>query len=149
MPTHTVSFNPFMEAPVSRFSRHLGLIALFLVLAGCNHTQPIYNVEQEAVPVSARQKVSTEQVGAIIVKVASNEGWIVEKTKPGLLHCKLNWREHTAVVDIVYSDKDYSIHHVSSENLKDQDGKIHRKYNERIHQLQDEIDRALSIILNG
>jgi len=123
------------------------LIVLFVMtvtFAACNRMEPVYNVEQDAVPTNAQQKLSSEQVGKIIAKAAIGKGWVVNEVKPGLLHCTLKWQDHLAAIDITYSKQDYSIELDSSQNLKESDGMIHKKYNQRVQDLQSDIDKKLS-----
>jgi hypothetical protein len=122
------------------------LFVIAMTCAACTRVEPVYNVEDAPVPVSTQQKLSSEQVGKIIAKAALEKGWTATEVKPGLLHCTLQWHGHIAIVDITYSRKDYSIELDSSQNLKESDGMIHRKYNERVQELQNEIDKKLSQI---
>jgi len=131
------------------FMRSLSFVLVVVALMGCERSQPIYNVESNPVPSIAQKKGASEKIGSIIIKTALANKWLVDKTRPGLLRCSLKFREHTAVVDITYTSSSYSIQHVSSENLLEEGGMIHRKYNQRIHQLQDAIDRELSMTANG
>jgi len=125
--------------------RKLSVILLMTVaFAACTRVEPVYNVEEDVVPTATQQKLSSEQVGKIIAKVAIEKGWTVNEIKPGNLHCTLKWHDHSAIVDITYSKTDYSIELDSSQNLKESDGMIHRKYNERVRDLQNEIDKRLS-----
>ena len=117
-----------------------------MAFTACNRMEPVYNIDEAPVPAVAQQKLSSVQVGKIIAKTAVEKGWMVEQVKPGLLHCTIKWSEHSAVVDISYSKKSYSINLDSSQNLKEADGMIHRNYNERVQQLQAEIDKRLSLV---
>lgn len=120
-----------------------------LALTGCDRTQPIYNVEHAPIQFATKQKITAEQVGALIAKTATTDGWVVTRTKPGVMHAVLSWRDFSASVDIRYTDKDYSILHDTSKNLYEENGKIHGKYNQRVRKLQNEIDLALSKYING
>jgi len=120
------------------------ILMMAMAVTACHRVQPVYNVEGDAIPAAAQQKLSSEQVGKIIRKAALAKGWLVKEAKPGLLHCTLEWRGHTAEIDIAYSREDYSIELDSSENLKESNGNIHYKYNKRVQELQAEIDRRLS-----
>jgi hypothetical protein len=118
--------------------------AVVIAFAACNRMEPIYNVEGDAIPAGTQQKLSSEQVGKAIAKAAIEQGWIVSEVKPGLLHCTIKWKDHSAIADITYTKQDYNIELDSSQNLKESDGMIHRKYNEYVHKLQNEIDKKLS-----
>jgi hypothetical protein len=120
------------------------VLVMALAVVACNRVEPVYNVEEDAIPDDAQPKLSSEQVGNIITKVAVAKGWTVHKVKPGELRCTIKWHDHSAVAIITYSKMNYSIELDSSQNLKEADGMIHRKYNERVQELQNEIDLKLS-----
>jgi hypothetical protein len=120
------------------------LLVITIVFAACHRMEPVYNVEQDSVPTGVQQKLSSEHIGKMIAKTAASKGWVVKEVKPGLLHCVLKWKDHSAAINITYSKQDYSIELDSSENLKESDGMIHRKYNQYIRDLQNEIDKKFS-----
>jgi hypothetical protein len=120
------------------------LLVMTMAFAACHRLEPVYNVEQDSVPAGVQQKLSSEQIGRMIAKTAAGKGWVVSEVKPGLLHCIFKWRDHSAAINIAYSRQDYSIELDSSENLKESDGMIHRKYNKYVHDLQNEIDKKFS-----
>jgi len=119
---------------------------MMTILVACNHIEPVYNIENEAVPQEAQQHMNADKIGNVIANTALEKGWLVERSKPGLLRCTLKWQEHVAVIHIKYSNKDYSIELESSENLKAADGMIHPRYNKLIKQLEYEIDQKLSAV---
>jgi hypothetical protein len=131
---------------IQTWRKFSAILLVVMAFSACSRTEPVYNVEADAIPVSAQQKLSSEQVGKLIAKAALDKGWSVKEVKPGLMHCTMKWRDHSATIDIKYSKHSYSIELDSSQNLKEEDGKIHRKYNQRIQKLQDEIDKRLSQI---
>jgi len=51
----------------------------------------------------------------------------------------LHLREHTAIVDIPYSAKSYSILYKSSVNLTEKSGQIHKNYNGWVQNLDQRI----------
>jgi hypothetical protein len=109
------------------------------VLAGCGRVQPVMNVEDTPVA----HNLQSKQVKSAIYESAENRGWLVSEIKPGLIRAKLYVRSHQAVVDIPYNDKFYSILYVESENLKYDDGQIHRNYNRWVNNLNVDIKRKL------
>lgn len=117
------------------------LIAV-LVVGGCNRVQPIYKVEDHPVPTLA-QKANLATLETAIYEAASSNGWLVEKVNPGLMRATQKWREHTATVDIVYTQKTYSIRYAGSSNLKADQDWIHRRYNSLVATLEQEIERRL------
>ncbi len=114
------------------------------VTACANRFEPIYNVNADTAPSEAKPRFSTKQLGDLITRVAQNQGWSVTAAKPGLLRCSTKWVNHSASVDIVYSSQSYSVQLGSAANLQDEDGLIHRNYNQRVRDLQREIDRQLA-----
>ncbi|MGF1756293.1 hypothetical protein L4C33_22245, partial [Vibrio makurazakiensis] len=115
-------------------------LLLVLTLAGCGRVQPVMNVEDTPVAYDLQSK----QVKSVIYEAATARNWLVSEIKPGLLRAELFVRDHHAVVDIAYSEKFYSIQYVESENLKYNDGKIHRNYNRWINNLNTDIKAKLA-----
>ena len=109
------------------------MLLLVVLLAGCR-TAPIYNVESSPVPASAN--LTRKQVGNVIEREATVLGWHVERQAPGRMVATLELRRHVAVVDILYDDKQFSIHYKDSKVLNYDGKKIHRNYNNWIHNLQ-------------
>jgi hypothetical protein len=68
--------------------------------------------------------------------------------RPGQIVGTLNVRSHTAVVDIPYSTKSYSITYSSSQNLKYDEaaGTIHSNYNGWIQRLENTIRSRISAL---
>lgn len=117
-------------------------VLLTLLLVGCGRVQPVLNVEDTPVAYDLQNK----QVKAAIVQSATNRGWTIEETSPGVLIAKINVRSHFAEVEIPYSNKYYSIIYLNSVNLKASDGKIHRNYNRWVNNLNVDIQRALALL---
>lgn len=59
-------------------------VLLTLLLVGCGRVQPVMNVEDTPVAYDLQNK----QVKAAIVQSATNRGWTIEETSPGLLIAK-------------------------------------------------------------
>ena len=110
------------------------------VLAGCGRVQPVMNVEDTPVALNLQSK----QVKSAIYESAENRGWLVSEIKPGLIRAELYVRSHDAAIEIPYSDRFYSILYVESENLKYDDGEIHRNYNRWVNNLNVDIKRKLA-----
>ncbi|MDA0123136.1 hypothetical protein OH459_11120 [Vibrio sp. MM46] len=117
-------------------------VLLTLLLVGCGRVQPVLNVEDTPVAYDLQNK----QVKSAIVQSATNRGWTIEETSPGVLIAKINVRSHFAEVKIPYSNKYYSIIYLNSVNLKASDGKIHRNYNRWVNNLNVDIQRALALL---
>ncbi|KMV29750.1 hypothetical protein L4D00_07710 [Photobacterium swingsii] len=118
------------------------IAAMLTGVVGCSRMHPVLNVDNA--PVS--YNVQAEQVRSVILQSGTDRGWIMAETKPGTIRGEINVRTHKAVIDIEYNAKTYSIHYVSSENLKYEDGKIHRNYNRWVNNLDVDIKKNLAKI---
>jgi len=118
------------------------VLAVMLAIAGYNRIQPVYKVEDHLVP-SVAQSANLATLETAIYEAASQTGWMVEKVNPGLMRATQKWREHAATVNIVYSQKSYSINYAGSANLKADQDFIHRRYNSLVMKLEQEIERRL------
>jgi hypothetical protein len=116
------------------------LLVSSLILVGCG-TAKIYNVEHSKID---KQK-SAGTVYQAIKSGGQSLGWKINKIKPGVAQGKLYLRTHVAVVRINYNSSAYSIHYVSSQNLKYDEKKqtIHSNYNGWIQNLEKAIDVRL------
>jgi hypothetical protein len=113
------------------------------VLAGCT-TAPIMNVADAPVTNAAGKSLSQDQVRGAILRAGAALGWQMRDERPGMLVGTLNLRSHTAVVEIPYSSRSYSVNYRSSVNLNEKDGNIHKNYNGWIQNLTRGINAQLS-----
>jgi hypothetical protein len=120
----------------------LSPLLLALLLVGCGRVQPVMNVEDTPVGYNLQSK----QVKMAIMQAATNRGWIVEEVNSGELNAKLHVRSQYAEVQIPFNSKFYSILYLNSDNLKAEDGKIHRNYNRWVNNLNVDIKRQLSLV---
>ncbi|RWX56015.1 LptM family lipoprotein [Photobacterium chitinilyticum] len=120
----------------------LAIAAMLVTLAGCGRIQPLRNVENT--PVAYNLQIT--QVKQAIMEAGMRRNWVMMETKPGVIRAEYTARTHIAIVDIVYSDKTYSIDYVSSENLMYEDGKIHRNYNRWVNNLDVDIKKELAMV---
>ncbi|MFL7010687.1 hypothetical protein [Enterovibrio norvegicus] len=125
-----------------KIQKYLVLLTLSVLLVGCGRVQPIRNVENA--PIAHNLPAAT--VKQAILQSGSNRGWVMTEIEPGVIRGELFVRSHSAVIDVKYSDKVYSIHYVDSDNLKYSDGKIHRNYNRWINNLDVDIRKKLSML---
>lgn len=117
-------------------------LVVMLAIAGCHRVQPVYKVDNHPVPTVAQQ-ASLATLETAIYEATSSNGWMVEKVNPGLMRATQKWREHAATIDIVYSQKTYSINYAGSANLRADQDFIHRRYNSLVLKLEQEIERRL------
>ncbi len=117
--------------------------------------EPLININNQAVARADGKPLSMEQVkSAIIAGSARQRVWTVTPVKSGVMTATLNVRnKHTAVVDITYTSKEFSVKHRESTNLlyeKDENGveQIHRNYNKWIQGLKQNITQEALAIHN-
>jgi hypothetical protein len=109
-----------------------------LALAACT-TQPIRNVTNAPVVTGSGKAATADQVRAAIVGAGTGLGWTMTPSEPGLVVGRLTLRGHTAVIDVRYTPKSYSIQYKDSIELNYKDGQIHRNYNGWIENLDRDI----------
>ena len=127
-----------------RNSIQLGaLLIAVAALAGC-HTMPIQNVSDAPAVNAAGRTLNQDQVRGAIVRAGAALGWQIRDDGPNRLVGTLMLRTHTAVVEIPYSARSYSIKYRSSVNLDEKDGQIHKNYNGWIQNLTRGINAQLS-----
>jgi hypothetical protein len=116
-------------------------LVTLLFIGGC--TQPIYNVERHPTPLAARTLTADEMERAI-VQAAQAYGWSTDKVGPGTLRATHTRQQHTAVVDVRYTEQDYSIQLNNTANLKQSGSSVHHVYNLWVRNLEAEIERRLN-----
>lgn len=105
--------------------------AMLVTLAGCGRVQPILNIEHTPVALNPQ----STQVKQAIIEAGTDRGWVMMETIPGKIRGEYQARSHHAIIDVTYSEKTYSIEYADSDNLKYEDGKIHRNYNRWVKNL--------------
>lgn len=120
-------------------------IILIAVLLGACRTATVYEVKSAAI-VSNLANPSKDEVRKAIVRAAYGLGWQIKDNGPDAMIGTLMLREHTAVVDIPYSTKQYSIHYKSSTNLNYDGTSIHANYNGWVQNLSKAINAQLGTI---
>lgn len=124
----------------------LGAVAFVAIVSVACTTQPIMNVNDAIVTAGPGKTVTKDQVRAAIVRAGGALGWQMRDESPDQLSATLVLRGHTAVVDIPYSDKSYSIKYRSSVNLNESGGSIHKNYNGWVQNLTRNINTQLSLL---
>ena len=118
---------------------------LVLLAAGCRAGAPVYNVTDAPI-VASKPNPSLDEVGKAIQRAGAGLGWQMRVTKPGHILATLNVRQHTAVADVTYSSKSYSIQYKDSTELKYDGQTIHSQYNNWIMNLDKAIRSQLSLL---
>ena len=116
------------------------------VMAGCRGGGQIYNVKDATIATSSGKELTVEQVGKAIVDAGVGLRWIMVVTKPGHIVATQNARSHTAIVDITYDSKTYSLTYKDSVNLNYDAEKqtIHKAYSSWIQNLDNAIKGRLA-----
>ncbi|MBP7063130.1 hypothetical protein [Ferrovibrio sp.] len=118
-------------------------IAIVVLVAACTpRVQPVYVVQDHPLP-KAAAALSQEQLDTIAREAAVARGWMVERTAPGQFRLIQRWRTHSAEAQLVIAARGYSVNLVSSTNLKEAEGHIHRAYNNNVRALEAELERRL------
>lgn len=117
--------------------------SLLVILAGCR-SNPVLNIEDAPIQVTAKH--STKDIKKTIIRAGAGLGWIMKAKKPGHIVGTLIIRKHTAIIDIRYSKKNYSITYKDSTNLNYDGTNIHGNYNGWISNLNRQIQAQLSAI---
>ncbi len=118
---------------------------MIVVVAGCRGAGQIYNIKEAPVATATGKELTMEQVQKAIVEAGLSLRWIMSPDKPGHILGTQNARSHTAVVDIDYTTKSYSITYKDSVNLNFNADKqtIHEAYSGWVRNLDNAIKGRL------
>lgn len=114
--------------------RLLLVLAVCVTAVGCG-SRPIMNVDNAPVVGPTGRSLTVAQVQDAIVAAGTKLGWAMSPVRPGLLSGRIVLRTHTAIIDVAYDAKQYSIRYKDSVNLNAGDGNIHKNYNGWIENL--------------
>jgi hypothetical protein len=103
-------------------------------------------VKDAIVQTASGKELTREQVQKVIIEAGVKNEWIMAVVKPGEIMGTLNVRNHTAVVTIPHTGKNYSIIYKDSANLKYNSERqtIHQEYTYWIQKLDNEIRARLT-----
>jgi hypothetical protein len=131
------------------FQLSRGVIATVLaaILVAACAPVPVKNVTDTPVK-SNKANLTSEEVAAAIKRAGTGLGWAMLDDGPGKINATLRLRTHTAVVEIPYSTKSYSIRYKDSTDLRydAEKGTIHKNYNSWIQNLDAAIQRELAAL---
>lgn len=116
-----------------------------LVLAACR-AAPLENVGPEML--GAPADATLPQVTQAIKQAGAGLGWIMvpDPNKDGLIKGTLHLRRHTAVVDVAFNTKTFTIDYVTSTNLMYDGTRIHKNYNSWVNNLANAIKAQAAAI---
>ncbi len=117
-----------------------------MLAAGCTAV-PISNIVDTPV-VTNKQNPSLEDISRAIVRAGAALGWQMKEVRPGQIVGTLMLRGHTAVVEVAYNTKAYSIVYKDSQNLdyNPATNTIHRNYNGWVQNLDRDIRAQLTAV---
>jgi hypothetical protein len=124
-------------------------LAALLAASGVHAARavPIQNYEDLPVSSADGKPLTAEQVRKAIISGAATRQWIASVQPGNIVRLTYSPRSHSAVVDVVYSAKSYSIRYADSTNLnygqEGSKGVIHPNYNKWINNLRQAIEVAL------
>lgn len=125
-------------------TRTVAALAATLVLAGCQHRmETMQNVSNTPIP-RELHKLPLETLENQIITGGTKNAWVITRAEPGRLTATSTFRQHSATVNILVTQGAYSIVHVATTNLKEEDGQVHRAYNNQIRLLQRNVDGHLA-----
>jgi hypothetical protein len=123
--------------------KFLAIVFAATLLGACRTAPTIYQVQNAAVSTNV-PNASKDDVRKAIVRAGGSLGWQFRDNGPDAMIGTLILRTHTAVVDIPYSTKQYSITYKDSTNLDYNGTSIHSNYNGWIQNLH----KAINVQLN-
>jgi hypothetical protein len=115
---------------------------LVLAVGACQRVQPIYTVQGHPIP-AASANLTPDQITQLITTTAQSKGWLIDPISSTEVRATQKWRTHSASVIISNDGRTYSIRYDASTNLLQHGDAIHRQYNERVHALEDAIEKRL------
>ena len=125
------------------------LVAASLAAPGVHAARaaPIQNYENLPAASTSGKPLTADQVKKAIISGAATRQWVASLQPGNIVRLTYTARDHSAVVDVAYSENSYSIRYADSTNLNySQDGGkavIHPNYNKWINNLRQAIDVAL------
>ena len=131
---------------LSKMLRTCAALVLVSLLTGFGAGTPIYNVV--STPIPQNPAATLENIEKAIIRAGLQLGWKIAPQGPGKAEGVLVLRTHTAVVDITYDTKAFSITYKSSINLdyKTETKTIHSNYNGWIKNLEKAITVQASVL---
>jgi hypothetical protein len=122
----------------------LAVLLCTLVTLGCvwlsGNRAPVYNVVDAPLDSSG----SLERVGEQIRLAARLIDWQVEEFRPNVVLATKRHGSHVATAAISYDADSFSIELRGSSQMKQGDGRVHKLYNEWVHDLEAAIRREVS-----
>ena len=125
--------------------KFLAILCVVALLGACRTAPTIYQVQNAAVSTNV-PNATKDDVRKAIVRAGGGLGWQIRDNGADALIGTLILRTHTAIVDIPYSAKQYSITYKDSTNLNYDGASIHSNYNGWVQNLHKAINTQLNTI---
>lgn len=118
--------------------------ALALVI-GCASMAPIQNYPNQ--PISTNRPVSLDEIGKVIRAAGASLKMDMQQVSPGVINATyVSTRERTAVIEVRYDTKQYSITYKDSQGLAYDGKNIMKGYNGWVENLDKSIRAQLSAL---
>lgn len=104
----------------------LAILALSILIAlpGCRTF-----VQNVTSPMPLVTQATDKEIEGAIIRAGARTGWEIVPERPGLMTGTILVRgKHSVVVEIAYTQTDYTISYKSSVNMEYKNGKIHGNY---------------------
>ena len=122
----------------------LSVLVILLALGGCR-SAPVQNVS--SAPLYAPEGASLERIKKGIIRAGYYRDWEITEVGPRHLEAKVVVRgKHTAIVDIYFDRKSFSIVYKDSKNLNYDGESIHSNYNQWVQSLKKDIQKEMRLI---
>jgi hypothetical protein len=129
------------------------MVAFVLTPTVCDAAKPINNLRNQTVPVmSDGSHFSLDKVQEVIIEACLARGWQPTVEGDGVVTATINVRgRHYAKIEIPFTENNYSILYVESNNLdyNAERQKIHRNYNNWVVKLSGTIGKYFRVVHEG
>ncbi len=126
--------------------RKLTILLLGVIIVGCAGVLPVRDVDNQPIVTASGKPPAADNVQKAIIRAGSQLNMRMSVVRPGVILATYSPRsDFTAVMEVTYDSKAYSIHYKSSDGLNydPQAHTIHKNYNSWVSNLQKRIDNEL------
>jgi hypothetical protein len=119
-------------------------LGLLFVITACS--APIHKVESETYGWGPQKGVTLAQVRTTVEKAALDQGWLLSNEKAGSYTATKTWGggKHSAIVNVIYNLKEFTIRYQNSKLLGYNGSTIHKTYNLMVTRLEEKIKTDVS-----
>ena len=116
--------------------------AVALIIGCASSLVPLQNLESQ--PVVTTRSLSQDEVGKVIIRAGASLNMQMKQVRAGLITATYSARSATAVMDVKYDAKQYSITYKDSQGLQYNGNQIHKTYNGWVQRLDGRIRAQLA-----